>query len=867
MHSPLALLLSAPLWIALAAPAQVRFAANSGAHLDPDVNGQPLRACGLATGDLDGDRNLDLVLGCEEGVFAALGDRAGVFSAPRLVSRAIARRVLLVDVDRDGDLDIVVGAGSNGYYTNPGRYALLRNDGKAGFTEVPSAVPAILGQPLAIVAGDLDRDGDPDLLLVHDRATSPLSVWINDGSGSFTDQTATRVTGLGTGTATFGALVDLDGDGDLDIVVTINGIGQLFRNDGKGSLARTTPWSGPSPIVGTGDFDGDGAVDLVSSSAIYRNDKTGLGFTLLATGAFGGAVSVADFDGDRRLDLLAADPVGRPILLLQKSAGQLTDATTSWFDSASLTSATPDTPFVTMHATDLDGDGDPDLITGGLESRANSSTTVGIPPRVYINAGGQKLVRANQPAFPFLQAGIAAVAAGDVDGDGDVDLYLHPHGHYDPRVMREGIWLQDHQGRFVQGPTVPGNGICGGAAFADVDGDGDLDLLTVRGWDPVGPPNAARHRLFLNDGKGNFSDVTTSSLPATAFGAGACIAVGDVDGDGDLDFVTGEQHPTQYGSSIGAQNRLFLNDGRGKFSDATAFMPSGADDTTAIRLADLDGDGDLDLLVQNGRFSAPPAGMALRLLRNDGMGRFTDETAARLPALTTAKELDVVDLDGDGDLDITLDGVDLLNDGTGRFTARTAASGRLLSRDFDEDGRPDDLLRGFRIGAQSLGIGTGVEGFGALAVDLDRDQDLDLVLYGLGPADSSRQPYAIVTVRVFHNLRRSLSITALPRLGQAFRVQLRSGVHSYALPAIAPALANSWIQLPGLGHFGLDPALHVLLPVWTVPDADTPAVLEVTTPNDPALAGMTVAMQALVAPANGNGPARLSNVAVHEVLR
>ena len=85
--------------------------------------------------------------------------------------------------------------------------------------------------------------------------------------------------------------------------------------------------------------------------------------------------------------------------------------------------------------------------------------------------------------------------------------------------------------------------------------------------------------------------------------------------------------------------------------------------------------------------------------------------------------------------------------------------------------------------------------------------------------------------------------------------------------AIAPALANSWIQLPGLGHFGLDPALHVLLPVWTVPDADTPAVLEVTTPNDPALAGMTVAMQALVAPANGNGPARLSNVAVHEVLR
>ncbi|MCI0587851.1 MAG: FG-GAP-like repeat-containing protein, partial [Planctomycetes bacterium] len=112
-------------------------------------------------------------------------------------------------------------------------------------------------------------------------------------------------------------------------------------------------------------------------------------------------------------------------------------------------------------------------------------------------------------------------------------------------------------------------------ALGDVDGDGDLDAF-------VG--NSGQNRLYLNGGTGVFTDVTATNLPAL-FDSTTAVALGDVDGDGDLDAFIG--NPGIF-PAPGGQNRLYLNGGTGVFTDVTATnLPSLLDYTTAVALGDV----------------------------------------------------------------------------------------------------------------------------------------------------------------------------------------------------------------------------------------------------------------------------------------
>jgi hypothetical protein len=142
----------------------------------------------------------------------------------------------------------------------------------------------------------------------------------------------------------------------------------------------------------------------------------------------------------------------------------------------------------------------------------------------------------------------------------------------------------------------------------------------------------------------------------------------DADGDGDLDIITANEDPFV---NPGAQNRLYLNNGRGRFTDATANLPVILDDTSAFAIADFDRDGDNDVIsVNDGPFF---------YLENDGTGEFTDDTANHLPLQPTnrdsGRDAVVHDFDGDGDLDVmfAISRADFgpllwLNDGAGVFT-------------------------------------------------------------------------------------------------------------------------------------------------------------------------------------------------------
>ncbi|MCF7841196.1 MAG: T9SS type A sorting domain-containing protein [Candidatus Marinimicrobia bacterium] len=241
-------------------------------------------------------------------------------------------------------------------------------------------------------------------------------------------------------------------------------------------------------------------------------------------------------------------------------------------------------------------------------------------------------------------------------------------------------------------------------AAGDVNGDGHLDLVV--GNTAFGPGWSGRNRLYLNDGTGHFTDVTDSHLPPQGDET-LGLVLGDVDGDGYLDLFVANQ---PYGTYGGGQNFLYLNDGTGRFMDATWRLPQVEESNHSGTLADVNGDGSLDLLI-TGRPNNQPS----RLLLNDGSGYFTEVTASHLPAgadtLNTYFLL-AADLDGDWDLDILVINAwnpwiwnrqheeIWLNDGEGRFTRRTdlldsrpddaGQSGDLF--DLNRDGYPDIIV-------------------------------------------------------------------------------------------------------------------------------------------------------------------------------
>jgi hypothetical protein len=290
--------------------------------------------------------------------------------------------------------------------------------------------------------------------------------------------------------------------------------------------------------------------------------------------------------------------------------------------------------------------------------------------------------------------------------------------------------------RDVTSTHLPGElaGPCMDAAAGDVDGDGDLDLVLAMEFQP--------NILLLNDGHGAFS-LATDRLPRTIHDS-EDVALADFDLDGDLDLA--------FVSEDDRQDELYLNDGSGRYSDASARLGT-ADVSNALAVLDLDGDGAPDLLLGNVGIN--------RVLINDGRGRFHDETARRWPqaAGSRTQDLELADVDGDGDRDVVIanEGQNqlYLNEG-GRLVDATARSlpvrndesREIRAADVDRDGDLDLLVANVAfIMSESprdyllLNDGHGVfvtadsalypedarSNFTVQAVDLDRDGDLDVL--------------------------------------------------------------------------------------------------------------------------------------------
>jgi hypothetical protein len=206
--------------------------------------------------------------------------------------------------------------------------------------------------------------------------------------------------------------------------------------------------------------------------------------------------------------------------------------------------------------------------------------------------------------------------------------------------------------------------------LADIDTDGDVDLLFANGGDYESPGQPVANRVCLNDGTGAFADATREVF-GKAIGITRVIKVADVDADSVPDIVVGTTYRTQ--------SRLYLGDGAGGWRDATGTnLPSARLSVGDLELGDVDADGDLDLVLADWGRGSPMKndGGVVALWLNDGSGRFTDATRAQMPTTKVefSWELELVDVDNDWDLDVATSckmcPSSLLyeNDGRGRFT-------------------------------------------------------------------------------------------------------------------------------------------------------------------------------------------------------
>ena len=685
-----------------------------------------------------------------------------------------ATSVFAADIDGDGDLDMLSTSGNDDKIA---KIAWYENTDGAGHFDPQQVISRSADGPTSVYAADVDGDGDVDVLSASDNDDKIAWYENLDGEGMFGPQ---RVISRRADRPQSVVAADLDGDGDFDVVSASSKDRKVawYENlDGAGNF-------GPERYVGEGfwsvcpaDLDGDGDTDLLSSSKLawYENDGEG-NFgpeQVIDDNASTRTVFAADLDGDDDMDVLYVGyvrGVNRSAFVWYENL----DGEGS-FGPRQVISNTTDALPRSVFATDLDSDGDVDVLSGPDGKLAwyrnlDGAGTFG-PQQVIIDdyatsvfaadldfdgdqdvlySGGNKVAWfdnldgegtfvEDQVVTELGAIGARSVYAADLDGDGDQDALSASSG--DNTIA----WYEntDGFGTFGTQQVINNNAIAASWVFAtDLDGDRDLDVLSASAGD-------ATVAWYENrDGAGSFGPQRViTQLIQESSSTRKPFYVEDLDGDGDKDLVTALSETISWFENT---------DGLGNFGPPRV-IANAADEVRSLYTADLNGDGDLDLLSA----SAGNDTITFSWYESvDGTGTFGSRqvitTETGWSAISVMSVL-AADVDVDGDLDvITLPRSDELawyeNIGAGSFRAKRLLSNdapytySIFAADLDNDGDLDVLTAGSTAydhakvgwfenfdGAGNFGPQQAIPaadtswGYSIYASDLDNDGDLDVL--------------------------------------------------------------------------------------------------------------------------------------------
>ncbi len=616
-----------------------------------------LEPSALATADFNGDGRLDLVSANVGGndlrlFLQSAGGEFQVGNRVDLGDGALVDDVQVADLNGDDLPDLVAGQNQLGDV----RIYLQTTTGPMGpdFGQLPIRLGGggTTDGPHRVALGDLNGDGGTDVASANSGSQN-LTLFFQGNPGVFPalpsvdlDNAPDQPQAIDLG--------DFNNDGELDLLLTVRGADELRiylqQLPGEfGPSADMTMGGGnstfqPSDTVAF-DADRDGDLDVVTALeganmlALFIQDVPGF-FPLTPTSVFGSEVStggpkflaVADIDADGLVDLISANQVGDNLAVFNgRPSGDFGPEPELLLGSSSLTKEPR-----ALAVADFDGDGDADLVSA--------------------NAGSDKLAffaRASAGDFgpgsrellsnPLLAESPNAVISADLNGDGNLDLALANR-----EESHVSLYFQTTDGVFDPQPGGPiGQGMLSGVtgvAAGDLDQDGLVDLVAAAtGASVILPFYQTEPGIFAADPFGPLGGKARTTRPRD-------VILGDMDGDGDLDILSANTGRCTIA--------LFRRRDDGSYPKTTTHVFGGkliSREPAALAAAELDGDGDLDVVSANRGLKANGVG--------SGVSVFLQSSPAFFPTVhdqflrgstTTSAPMDVAlaDLNGDGLVDI-----------------------------------------------------------------------------------------------------------------------------------------------------------------------------------------------------------------------
>ncbi len=733
------------------------------------------------------------------------------------------------DFDNDGLVDVFVSNGMARAFTNsdilrditynmrfgktdwelfedkpPQKEANLvfRNRGNLDFSETGVAWGlSHEGMSYSAAYGDLDRDGDLDLLVAN--LDEPVHLYRNDSNEGH--RLLIELRGTRSHVSAFGARVVAQA-GDRTFVRSMNPhTGFLSSNDpvihlSTGDISHldklTVYW--PSRIVQEFDdvpmdrwliIEESGAPP--SSPGSSAQESTNTLFTRLAAplglrheerhyddfyrqpllpnklSQLGPGLAVADVDGNGWEDLYLGGAAGFSGQLLLRHPNGKTDIVSAPFIQDK------DHEDMAPLFFDANGDGHVDLYvaSGGVECEPGAYI---LRDRLYLGDGSGGFTQAID-ALPDLRDSAAAAAAADFDRDGDVDVFVGGRsipGSYP--LSPTNRLLINRGGSFESQPetAVASTGLVTSALWSDVDGDSWLDLLLAHEWGPI--------KVFLNR-EGRLEESRDTGIDHLT-GWWNSITPGDVDRDGDMDYaVMNAGLNTKYHASADQPALLYYGDFEGdgrmhlveaEFENETLFpmrgrscsshaMPHLKDKFPSYQgfaLASLSEVFPQSALDSSHRFAATT--LESGVLLNDGVGRFTFQPLPRIAQIAPAYGVSLTDFDGDGELDLYM----LQN-----FFGPQLETGRM-------NGGVSQLLLGqgdgrfVPVSPSQSGLVIPGDGTALVVMDLNQDQAPDIVA-----AQNDGQVVAFTNRNTGQRTWHTIELHDKDRSLAGTRVQIRSG--------------------------------------------------------------------------------------------